>query len=402
MPNYLEKHEPEKQKLRDIPILPFIAAVFFVLTFALKAFTDGPYIRGEISSTVAYLKYATALISCVAALFYALDGRETKFITEFNKLMIVAAIFGLVTFTLQLVMNHFSVAGIIELVKFCMPIILAYCILNALNEEQLYHCMVAILVVSWVGYAVELSSQGASFLSFFAADFVSFNSDTESATFSDLSLMLTFYFCYVRRSRVASFASMLMCIMSFKRLAMLVSVLVWVASSLSPTVGSMRISKRVIFTFKVCTIAVVALWFWILLPQNEPLFIQIFGRAPFEFTMGRSTSLRYLLDKNFVSWGFGSTNEVIQHVFGVPFEMDLIKIAIELTPIVMVVFVWLFWDVAGSSIWGFCIVGFFMLNMITSDSLASNFSFSLAYVVIGLVNTGDASAFSNGIEKSCG
>lgn len=397
MPNYLEERESAKRRLADIPILPLIAAIFFVLTFALKAFTDGPYIRGEISSTIAYLKYATALVSCVAALLYVLDGREKKFIAEFNKLMIVVTVFGVVTLTLQAVMNHFSVAGIVELFKFCMPIILAYSILNALSENELYHCMVAILALSWIGYAVELKGQGTSFAAFFAADFVSFTSDTESATFSDLSLMLTFYFCYVKKSRVASFASMLMCIMSFKRLAMLVAVLAWVVSSLSPSVGSARVSKQVIIAFKIGTIAVVALWFWILLPQNEPLFIQLFGRTPFEFTMGRSTSLRYLLDTNFVSWGFGSTNEVITAVFGVPFEMDLIKIAIELTPIVMVIFVWLFWDVAGSSVWGFCIAGFFMLNMITSDSLASNFSFSLAYVVIGLVNTG-GTLVSNGIE----
>lgn len=67
--------------------------------------------------------------------------------------------------------------------------------------------------------------------------------------------------------------------------------------------------------------------------------------------------------------------------------MDLAKIAIELTPIVAILFVWLFWDIAGDSFWGIVIVGYYMLNMITSDSLTSNFAFTLAYIVIGTVGS---------------
>ena len=80
-------------RLRDRPILPLIAASFFVLTFAIKAFTDGPYVRGEVSSAVAYSKYFTALVACLAALAYMLKGGETKFVAEFNKLMMISVVF---------------------------------------------------------------------------------------------------------------------------------------------------------------------------------------------------------------------------------------------------------------------------------------------------------------------
>ena len=129
--------------------------------------------------------------------------------------------------------------------------------------------------------------------------------------------------------------------------------------------------------------------------------MSLFGQTPFDFTMGRSMSLRYLVDSGFQSYGFGSANAVINGLFGVPFEMDLAKIAIELTPAVLVVFVWLFWDLAKGSVWAFVIVAYFMLNMITSDSLTSNFAFTLAYMTLGLVSSGPAAKSSRTDEEAC-
>lgn len=129
----------------------------------------------------------------------------------------------------------------------------------------------------------------------------------------------------------------------------------------------------------------VALWAWMLLPDQEGLFIRIFNDTPRMFTMGRNEIFRYLLSSGFQSYDFGSANETINSVSGMPFEMDLIKIALELTPLVIALFVWLYWDVAGTTLWSVFIIGFFMLNIITSDSATSNFYLTLAYITCGLV-----------------
>lgn len=376
-------------QLSDRPILPLVAEVFFVLTFAIKAFTDGPYVRGEISSAVAYSKYFTALIACFAALAYSLGKGESRFVAEFNKLMLIFSIFCVVSFVMQACSGRFSMTVYVELFKFVMPIILAYCILNALDDDEVWGCMVCVLVVSLIAYFLELRSQGASFSSIFAADFEDFNSETESSGFAEIALMLVFYFSYVKRSRVVLVISAIFSILTFKRLAMLVTLVVVVVSALAPNVAKVKIPRKAITALKLLTIAAAVVWIWLLLPAQEPLFINLFGKPQFDFTMGRSESLKYLCLGGFQSFGFGSASETINAVYGVPFEMDLAKIAIELTPVVAVLFVWLFWDIAGGSFWGVAIVGYYMLNMITSDSLASNFAFTLAYMVIGTVACGD-------------
>lgn len=386
--------DPQKalvvKRLGDQAVLPLIAAVFFVLTFAIKAFTDGPYVRGEVSSMVAYTKYATAFVACFAALIYAFENGERLFVSEFNKLMAVAVLFIVVSVGMQVVSNNYSTTVYVELAKFAMPIVLAYCMLNALSERAIFNCMVCVLVVSLAGYFVELRSQNASIFSLFQADFDNFNSETEASGFAEIALMLTLYFAYFRKSKLALFVSFFFSVLVFKRLAMLIAVMAVLISLFAPKLMHRHISKGVLRGFKIATLLLALLWFVMLLPEHESFFVQVFGKSPFEFTMGRSTSLRYLWLSDFQSYGFGSANETIDAVFGVPFEMDLAKIAFELTPFTAIVFVWLFWDVAGDSFWGVFIVGYYMLNMITSDSLTSNFSFTLAYIVIGLVNQSEA------------
>lgn len=374
------------RKPHEYSVLPFMVGAFFMLTFAIKAFTDGPYIRGEISSGVAYTKYFTALMACLSAFVYIPRNGGRVFVKEFKKLMFVALLFTFVSLVLQLYMGRFTTSVYIELIKFTMPILLAYCILNVLDENSVYRCMVGVLIVSLVGYLVDMRSQGGSIAAFLQADFVNFTSETESSGFAEIALMLTLYFAYFRKSRIALLCSVTFAVLAFKRLAMLIALLALVVSVFAPMLMHVRIPKRVVGVMKVATLLLTSLWFWLLLPDQESLFVELLGRTPFEFTMGRSTSLRYLLSTGFQSYGFGSANDTINAVFGVPFEMDLIKIGFELTPVVLLVFVWLFWDLAGNSFWGVFIIGYYMINMITSDSLASNFSFTLAYIVVGLVN----------------
>lgn len=388
------------ERLSEVQILPLLASAFFVLTFAIKAFTDGPYDRGQLSSTIVYMKYVTALMACLFALAFSMKKGESRFVHEFNELMVIVAVFTAVSAAMQLVSGKFAGGTYIELVKLAMPMILAYCMLNALDNDQIFSCMAAVLVVSLLGYVLDLAARGSSLSSILQADFAASESDTESSGFSEISLMLSFYFLYVKRSGTASVVSTLFCILCFKRLAVLVVSAAFLVSHFAPKLITAKPSPRLVTVCKVATLVACATWCWILLPGQERLFMSLFGQTPFDFTMGRSMSLRYLVDSGFQSYGFGSANAVINGLFGVPFEMDLAKIAIELTPAVLAVFVWLFWDLAKGSVWAFVIVAYFMLNMITSDSLTSNFAFTLAYMTLGLVSSGPAVKSSRTDEEA--
>lgn len=374
-----------RDRLSSLPVLPMIAALFFILTFLIKALVDDAFTRGDISAGIAYTKYVTAAIACLAALAYALKHGERVFIKEFNALAFIFVIFTAVSTFLQVKTGHFSTGVFVELFKFAIPIILAYAVLNALTPRELFHCMVAVLLVSILGYLLTLAHEGVGVSEILKASFEDSDSASESSTFSGIFLVLTFYFAYFRHQKVWLVLSALFCILTFKRLAIVGVLFALAVSFIAPRIMKLKVSHGVIVTLKVCTVLGAALWTWMLLPEQQHFFIQLFDDTPSHFSMGRSDVLGYLLSSGFESYGYGSANEVAKAIFTAPFEMDLTKIAIELTPLVMVIFVWLFWDVAGDSLWGVVIIGYFMINMITSDSLTSNFCLTLAYMTCGLV-----------------
>lgn len=381
----LPSYKRSRVKLGDRSILPFLTAIFFILTFAIKAFVDDAYARGEVSSTVAYTKYITAAIACFAGLACAFKKGEKVFVGQFDSLMIIFGVFFLGSVVCMFATGITSSVVFEELLRLGMPILLAYALLNSLDEKATYNCMVVILIVSFAAYLVNLGVEGVSLSDFMDANFEESDSATESSSFSGISLVLTLYFAFFRKRKLWLVIATVFCVLTFKRLAIVVAVAALIASLFFPKVMGVRVSKRTLTLLKVLTIAAVAFWAWVLLPEQEDFATQLFGQDPRMFTMGRSMTYRYLLSTGFQSYGFGSANEVITSAFGMPFEMDLIKIAFELTPLVMILFIWLFWDVAGTSLWGVVIIGFFVINMITSDSLTSNFCLTLAYITCGMV-----------------
>lgn len=375
----------KRKSFSSLPILPLVAAVFFVLTFLIKALVDDAFTRGDASSTIAYTKYVTAAIACLAALGYALRHGEHVFVGEFNRLAIILIMFTVVSCFFQVASSHFSTSVLVELVKLAIPVILAYAMLNALSAKALYRCMVGVLLVSMLGYLLTLAHEGVGLSDIMASNFENSESASESSTFSGIFLVLTFYFAFFRQRKAWLVLSALFCIITFKRLAVVAALFALVVSFFAPRLMRIEVPRGVIVALRLLTILAAALWTWMLMPEQQTLFVRLFGDTPSHFSMGRSEVLAYLVNSGFQSYGFGSANEVAKAVFAAPFEMDLTKIAIELTPAVMVAFVWLFWGVAGTSLWGVVIIGYFMVNMITSDSLTSNFCLTLAYMTCGLV-----------------
>lgn len=389
-----------RSNLSSLPVLPMIAALFFILTFLIKALVDDAFTRGDISAGIAYTKYFTAAIACLAALAYALKHGEHVFVKEFNALALIFIVLTTASGFFQLKTGHFSTGVFIELFKFAIPIVLAYAVLNALTPRALYRCMAAVLLVSILGYLLTLSHEGVGVSEILKASFEDSDSASESSTFSGIFLVLTFYFAFFRHQKIWLILSALFCILAFKRLAIAAALFALVVSFLAPKLMRVKAPRGAIVTLKVCTILGAILWTWMLLPEQQYLFIQLFGDTPSHFTMGRSDVLGYLLSSGFESYGYGSASEVAMAVFSAPFEMDLTKIAFELTPIVMVLFVWLFWDVADNSLWGIVIIGYFMVNMITSDSLTSNFCLTLAYITCCLVTQAFERGKDNMLEVS--
>ena len=236
--------------LSSSPVLPMIAALFFVLTFLIKALVDDAFTRGDISAGIAYTKYVTAAVACLAALAYALKNGERVFIKEFNDLAFIFIIFTAVSTFLQVKTGHFSTGVLVELFKFAIPIILAYAMLNALTPRALYLCMVAVLLVSILGYLLTLFHEGVGFSEILEASFEDSDSASESSTFSGIFLVLTFYFAFFRHKKLWLVLSALFCILTFKRLAIVAVLFALVVSFIAPRLMKIKVPHGALVALK--------------------------------------------------------------------------------------------------------------------------------------------------------
>lgn len=362
-------------------IFTALTMVLVVLTFGIKAITDAMYVAQGIDNTLVSSKYITALLACMSSAA-AVRGKETRFVGEFSWLLLLFVSFSLLSFVEMLLTLNISSYVLNELFKLGMPILFSYFVLNTLDYRQIVFCMKWILAVSLVGYVMEVTLAGATLADALGTiDFGTSYSPLESSYSAGTSIMLCFFFCYYRKNKVCMILSVLFCMAVFKRLALVFALVAF----LLPFFINMKkqVNPKTVGVLSVLFPCVALLYAWLLMPEQNWLFLKYLGQDQYQFSMGRSMTFDYLLSSGFESYGFGSANEVIKGTFGMPFEMDLIKVAIELTPIAMMLLVFVVLRISSCNRWGVFMAIYLLLNMLTSDSLNSNFSLALFYMTIG-------------------
>lgn len=371
-------------RMASLNIFTLLTIVLVIATFGIKAITDAIFVAQDIDNVLVSSKYLTALLACFTSIV-SIKGRETRFIREFSWLLLAFSFFTTISLVEMLATGNLSTYVFNELFKLGMPILFSYLALNALDFRQIVFCMKWILFVSIVGYLIEVSLAGVTLSDALnTIDFSTSYSQLESSYSAGTSIMLCLFFCYYRKNKVCMLFSFIFCIAVFKRLALVFALIAIVL----PLFVDMRkpVSEKTVGMVTALFFGATALYTWLLLPEQNWLFIEYLGQDQYDFSMGRSMTMNYLLESGFTSEGFGSSNEVIKAVFGMPFEMDFIKVAIELTPIATALLIFVFVRISSRNRWCMFMAVYLLLNMITSDSLNSNFSLALFYMSIGCIS----------------
>lgn len=348
-----------------------------VATFALKAFTDALYVARGIDSFLIDLKYFTALAAFFVALPLMLRNSTEVFGWQFKRLLVVVLCFSIYTLVAMLLRNYLSLAPIVSLVKLIIPIVLAYSALNSLSDDDIYRSMVAILIFSIIGYWLEISSDNLSIESILSANYFESTSATESSYSAGVAMMLCFYFCYYRKRYTWTIASILFSLLVFKRLMMLYTI----AAFLVPLLinPNAKLGRGWSVFFKTFFFFAALVWMYLLMPDNVNTFARLFNDLPSHFTQGRSILLANALSRGLWLYGFGS----IEAMLGRGLEMDFIRLIMELSPIGLLLFIHIYWDLSANTLYGSFVMTFVFFNMVFADSLSSNFGWTLLLLLLG-------------------
>lgn len=368
-------------KIKKISITTIISVFLFVLIFAIRSFTDAIYVSKGIDSNIwINSKYIVLIIAIIWGIFL-LKNKKDKYVfsKEFASVGIVITIFILITLILIIYSNNFYKGTMEEFIKLILPIIYVFIVLNTFNFKEIYVSMSITLILSLIGYIIEIGTSNFSLANILTMNFFSSYSPFESSMSCGTAIALCVFFMYYDKNKILKYLSLLFVIFTFKRLSVLFAVLLLVLPKFVNINKSLK--KRYFTIAKVFFVVATILYYVFLSPSSSAIFEKILGSSQDEFTMGRSAFLRSLENSDFISSGFGSTTQAI----GRGLEMDLIKIYLELGILGLIVFVWGYWNCAGSNLYTFIYMAFQFLNMLTSHSLTSSFNWILAFLIIGTI-----------------
>lgn len=358
-----------------------VNVILFILMYAFRSFTDAIFVARGIESNIwVNVKYIILVISCALCFIQLFKSeKELIFKKEFNSLAIVIIFLSIISFIMVLISGKYYSSLLENIIKFTLPCIYVFLLLNTMEFKDIYICMSGALILSFVGYIIEIGPENFTLSNILSIDFNSSFSPFESNFAAGSAIAMCTFFMYFRKNRVLKYLSLFFALLTFKRLAVLFALLLFFLPRIIDI--NKQVSKKQRNFIKITFVILTFVYFWLLTPQSNELFKNIFGQTQREFTMGRSDFLRTIINSNYVSSGLGSTTDFL----GRGLEMDLIRIYLETGIIGLIIFIIGYWNCAGNCVYTYIYMLFQFINLLTSHSLSNSFNWILAFIIIGTI-----------------
>ncbi len=374
--------------MKQISFNKLLNYLLFLSTFALFSYTDAVYVSKGINSNIwISLKYITMLLGVgfgALQILFRVKYNNTKrveltFKKETFKILVVVVVFLFLSLIYQLISGNITSNMYSELIKLILPIIYAFCILNVFNFDDIYNCMIAVLIFAILGYILEIGINNFTWANIKQISYSTSYSPFESHYAAGTAIATCAFFMYYRKNPIFKYISLVFAIFTFKRLAIIFALIFLILPKFVNV--NRKVSPKWSWIIKILFVVATIIYYHMLLPDFSDTFQKIFNDSAARFTMGRSIYLDRIINGNFHSYGLGSTTVFI----GKSIEMDFIKILIEISIVGLIVFIWNYWDICNNHLYCMVYMLFIFINLLTSHSLTNVFSWILVYIIIGSI-----------------
>ena len=360
-----------------------INLILFYLVILIQSLT----IEYENAGAISNLKYIICIIGILYSYHLMKDSKSKARVmkTEMYRILSVPLLFLLVSLIKIFSTNIFSHRIVNELFFMILPVIYAYGLLNTLSRKQIDDAILGTLVISFMCYIISLNLSPHDFwVALSSMDYRNSVSKLESSGFAGVSISLALYYLYYRKNKFAMILSILFVIFTFKRLAIL-TVLFLIFSPLFIDFNKPTRNK----TYKIVSIFIFiisVMYYKLMLPENADIVIKYFGYGFDKFTMSRYWRFSLLVnDYQFINYGLGSTYDFLMSKYNFALEMDICKLIIEVGYFALFFFIYQYFYIVRKNRYCIIVMIFLFLNMITSHSLTSMFTWIIVYLTIGRI-----------------
>lgn len=361
-------------------LLEILNVGLFIATFAIKIFGDA---YAQTLSSIDNLKYVTLCINClVASMVFRRrihDGRKRVFLKETNLLIALFTLYLFISCIEILATDNFSTLTALNLFYLYGAIVYAYLMINTLDFETFMKCMKVLLVLSFIGYVIEIGPENFNVANIMKIDYQTSYSPFESSYSSSISIIMCAFFCYYRERIIWTLLAFVFSLLTFKRM-FIVSAFLFLFIPLFFE-RNKKIKVRTLGLLAVFFVSATVAIYYLYQPMYSNFVTQITG-SPIEiFSQGRSDFFNALLDSHFVPFGYASTEAFL----GRSLEMELLQIYLEMGIVGLVAFVAVFLSLTGRNAYCVLFMVSILMNSLFSHSLSGMFNWTLRYMIFACI-----------------
>lgn len=122
---------------------------------------------------------------------------------------------------------------------------------------------------------------------------------------------------------------------------------------------------------------------WLLQGENSKILMDLLSINLDKFTVGRKWYFSIVEANRHLLNGYGSTTNILTNILGPGkyLEMDLVKIYIEMGPIILATFIYVYWKQIYNNVFSVIICFFLFINMLFSHSLTTFYAWILFFIL---------------------
>lgn len=355
--------------------------LFFIVAFFLQCHVDGKYIaRGYEPFALKISKYCVIAIGIFWGFLQLYRKKKFIFVKETISVSFAVAFFALNSFAL-LFFREGDVGFCVELLmRYEMPILYAFVLLNVMEFDDIYNLMVWVLVLSFYGWFLQKGSMLFDLSNYSKISFSKSLSPFESHYFAPSAINCFIFFAYFKKKNWTKWAAFALVLLTFKRPQIVFACLfLCLPLFIDPNT---KVKQWIPIVGCVSTVIFTAVYYMLMLPEGEWIIERIFDQSTSEFTSGRSNVLRTLIDSGYKASGLGTS----QAILGRGIEMDLISMVLEMSAVSMVVFVFCYFSISGLKLYSVLAMVYFMFFMVTGSGLYNVFLCLGMFLFFGCAN----------------
>lgn len=377
-----------------------VNGLLFFITFVMKSLGDA-FLANHISENWDNSKYAVILFSLLLESLQLIfivknNHRSMIFKKELAGYFAVAFIFFVISAFLivSTTWGKFSPELALELFDFILPATYVYFLINTTSFDAIYHSMKWILIWSFVIYLfVEKGIRFFTWTDFQSISFAESYSPFESSYSSGTAVACLTFFSYYRRDKKLVLLSFIFTFLVFKRVSLLLSIIFLFLPILLD--ANMKISKWWAWGLGSLFIVLTLIGYHSFQPG---VFQQVNWQYNINLNdlfMGRVDYFSTLMHRGYNSYGLGSTIDF----WGINIELDFIKIYTEIGIIGLTALIVLLWSLTQGNIYCTVLILYNSINLLTSHSLTSPFSWIIYLLTIGCIHYRQAESLQ--YERPC-